>query len=341
MCDPPTASTPIERTKGCRGTPGHLSDTLGAVQTPHVCLPGIIAVHDRVCQRINEKNLLMFCQSNKASQIWMVTKKSVTETGRLRFWAEGYVADCGLYEWAAAKWGRPQLRLFFTGNNVISEQYWKPCNICFRRVAFALGFGWTCHRRCSAVQRYMEDKDTRVIGGKNIARSWVTWTIGTGQMCPYVGETTDYTLAVTCMEFKTTVMADWRCNAPIAMHQWSFWNQILLDWTSNWLQNETEEVVRKQTRRNVWRWLQKRGELERELGPIIINTGLSSSFSTISIILAFIAIQHQHQNYQRKSLLCCRHQNFQSCENPWQITFAWLQIKIWKSSAIHIFWAEW
>ena len=52
----------------------------------------------------------------------------------------------------------------------------------------------------------MEDKDTRVIGGKNIARSWVTWTIGTGQMCPYVGETTDYTLAVTCMEFKTTVI---------------------------------------------------------------------------------------------------------------------------------------
>ena len=125
MCDPPTASTPIEPTKGCRGTPGHLSDTLGAVQTPHVCLPGIIAVHDCVCQRINEKNLLVFCQSNKASQIWMVTKKSFTENALklagCAFEPVGYVADCGLYEWAAAKWGRPQLRLFFTGNNVILE----------------------------------------------------------------------------------------------------------------------------------------------------------------------------------------------------------------------------
>ena len=53
MCDPPTASTPIERTKGCRGTPGHLSDSLGALL--NVCLP----VHDRVRHRINEKNLLV------------------------------------------------------------------------------------------------------------------------------------------------------------------------------------------------------------------------------------------------------------------------------------------
>ena len=55
----------------------------------------------------------------------MVTKKVSLKLAGCAFEPEGYVADCGLYEWAAAKWGRPQLRLFFTGNNVISEQYSK------------------------------------------------------------------------------------------------------------------------------------------------------------------------------------------------------------------------
>ena len=61
MCDPPTGPTPIERTKGCRGTPGHLSDTLGAVHTPHVCLAVLSGVHDGVRQRIDQN--IFWCMS--------------------------------------------------------------------------------------------------------------------------------------------------------------------------------------------------------------------------------------------------------------------------------------
>ena len=91
------------------------------------------------------------------------------------------------------------------------------------------------------------------------------------------------------MEFKTIVMLWLRCHCNVT----KFAKPRTLPLSSNLM---GKEVVRKQMGRNVWSWLQKWGELERELARYhnkqMQAGGSFSSFSyfTVSIIAAIITI---------------------------------------------------
>ena len=133
----------------------------------------------------------------------------------------------------------------------------------------------------------MEDKDTRVIGGKNIARSWVTWTIGSQGKCVRTWARKPITPGSSPGRDLGGIQNNSEGRSALQCS-----NEVC-EIKGPLIAKDDSRSCEKTNEGKCLELITKVRRAERRLPRIIINRwgAVGSSFSTISIIIPFIAIQ--------------------------------------------------